>query len=52
MSLVLYTCVLFIPLMELLNGTQFQNITFLLQLAASVVFASYIISLRSIYDSL
>ena len=55
MSLALSMCVLFISLMQLLNGAQFLIILFFLLFAAAscaAVFGTVIISLTSIYASL
>ena len=53
MSLALYTCVLLISLMQLVNGTQFSNITFLLVLFASATGAAVLaVPLTRIYASL
>ena len=52
------TCVLFIPLVEVVNGAQFLNIAFLLVLvlfagaAAAAVFGTVIVALTCIYASL
>ena len=55
-SLALSICVLFIWLIQLINGAQFLNITILLALFASAsaaaVFGTVIILLTSIYASL
>ena len=56
MSLELSTCVLLILLMQLVNGAQFLNITFLLILSASAsaaaVLLTVIATLTRIYASL
>ena len=62
MPLALSTCVLLISLMQLVNGTQFLNITFLLVLfaasaaaaaaAAAAVLLTLIVPLTRIYASL
>ena len=56
MSLALSTCVLFISLMQSVNGASFLNITFLLALfaaaAPAVVFGTVIVPLTSIHASL
>ena len=55
MSLALSTCVLFISLMQLVNGAQFLIILFFLLLAAApatTVFGTVIVQLTSIYASL
>ena len=49
MSLALSTCILFISLMQPVNGAQYLIITFLLALFAS---APVIVSLTSMYASL
>ena len=49
------TCVLFIPLMQLVKGARFLNITFLsvsLGTAAVPVFETVIVTLTSMYASL
>ena len=50
------TCVLFILLMQLINGAQFLNISFLLALftgtSAAAVFGTYIVALTCMYASL
>ena len=55
-SLALSTCVLFISLMQLKNGAQFLNITFLLVLFAAAptsdVSSTVIVPLISMYASL
>ena len=49
-------CVLFILLMQLINGAQFLNITFLLALfssaSAAAVFGTVVVPLAGIYASL
>ena len=56
MSLALSTCVLFISLMQLMNGAQFLNVTFLLVLfalaSAAVELLTVIVPLTRIYASL
>ena len=53
MSLALYTCVLFISLMQSVNGAQFLNITFLpLFPPPAANAATVIVPLRNIYASL
>ena len=56
MFLALSTCVLFVSLMQSVNGAQFSNITFLLKLFAAAhsaaLFALDIVPLTSIYVSL
>ena len=56
MSLALFICVLFISLMQSVNGAQFLNITFIFVLLASGsaagVFVTDIVPLTSIYASL
>ena len=56
MSLALSACVLFISLMQSVNGVRFLNISFIFVLFASasvsVVFATDITPLTSIYASL
>ena len=56
MSLVLSTCVLLISLMQLVNGAQFLNITFLSVLlalaSAGAVLLTVIVPLTKIYASL
>ena len=56
MSLALPTCVLLISLMEIVNGAQFLNITFLLVLFASAsaaaVLLTAIVHLTRMYASL
>ena len=56
MSLTLSTCVLSISLMQLVNGAQFLNITFLLVLfvsaSAAAVLLTVIVPLTRIYASL
>ena len=57
MSLALSTCVLLISLIQLVNGAQFLNITFLLLLLfkaapASAVLLTLIVPLTRIYASL
>ena len=44
MSLALSTCVLFIPLMQLVKGAQFLNIIFLLVLLASASAAAVLLT--------
>ena len=56
MSLALSTCLLLISIMQLVNGIQFLNITFLLVLFASAsapaMFLTVIVHLTRIYGSL
>ena len=57
MSLALSTCVVLISLMQLVNGSQFLNITFLLVLfasasAAAAVLLTVIVPLTKIYTPL
>ena len=55
MSLALSTCMLLISLMQLVNGAQFPNITFLLLFAsapAAAVLLTVIVPLARIYASL
>ena len=56
MSLALSTCVVLISLMQLVNGSQFLNITFLLVLFASAsaaaVLLTVMVPLTKIYTSL
>ena len=56
MSLALSTCVLLISLMQLVNGGQFLNITFLLVLlvlaSATAVLLTVIVPLTRIYNIL
>ena len=56
MPLALSTCVLLISLMQIVNGAQFLNITFLLILlaaaAAAVLLLTIIVPLIRIYASL
>ena len=50
MSLGLSTCVLFISLMQLINGAQFLNTTFILLFPPpAVIYATVIVSLTGIY---
>ena len=55
MSLTLSTCVLLISLMQIVNGAQFLNITFLLVLfapaSAAAVLLTVIVPLTRIYAS-
>ena len=50
MSLVLCTCVLFISFMQLINGAQFLNITFLLVLFASASAAAVLLTLKRLSE--
>ena len=56
MYLALSTCVLLIPLMQLVNGAQFLNITFLSELFSlapvAAVLLTLIVPLTRIYASL
>ena len=56
MSLALSTCVFLISLMQLINGAQFLNITFLLVLfalaSAAALLLIVIVPLTTIYTSL
>ena len=55
LSLALFTCMLFISLMESVNGKQFLNIPFLSLLpppGGNVIAATVIFPLTSIYSSL
>ena len=52
MSLVLSTCVLFVSLMQSVNGAQFLNITYLLLLFAAVNGTLDIFPLPHIFASL
>ena len=53
MSLALSICVMFISLMQLVNGAQFLNITYLSLLpSAAVTTATDLVPLISIYASL
>ena len=53
MSLAIFICMLFILLMQSVNGAQFLNITFLMLFPASTANAATVtVSLTSIYKSL